>query len=101
MRSWTRPWVGCTWARARWRPRSGARWGPGMLLLVDQGLCGLELWRTFHATGAELVWRCRQDVKLEVLEVLADGSWAQLDLRRQFDAQGLKPGMKVKLILTK
>jgi hypothetical protein len=25
----------------------------------------------------------------------------QLDLRRQFDAQGLKPGMKVKLILTK
>lgn len=49
--------------------------GPGMLLLVDQGLCGLELWRTFHATGAELVWRCRQDVKLEVLEVFEDGSW--------------------------
>src|SRR5215216_5316063 len=49
--------------------------GPGMLLLVDQGLCGLELWRTFHATGAELVWRCRQDVKLEVLEVFPDGSW--------------------------
>jgi hypothetical protein len=23
----------------------------------------------------ELVWRCRQDVKLEVLEVFADGSW--------------------------
>ena len=25
--------------------------------------------------GAELVWRCRQDVKLPVLEVFADGSW--------------------------
>jgi hypothetical protein len=50
--------------------------GPGMLLLVDQGLCGLELWRTFQATGAELVWRCRQDVKLKVLAVFADGSWA-------------------------
>jgi hypothetical protein len=49
--------------------------GPGMVLLVDQGLCGLELWRTLRATGAELVWRCRQDVKLEVLEVFADGSW--------------------------
>jgi hypothetical protein len=47
-----------------------------MLLLADQGLCGLELWRTFHATGAELLWRCRQDVKLEVLEVFALGSWA-------------------------
>jgi hypothetical protein len=22
-----------------------------MLLLVDQGLCSLELWRTFQATG--------------------------------------------------
>jgi hypothetical protein len=50
--------------------------GPGMLLLVDQGLCSLELWRTLQATGAELVWRCRQDVKLPVLEVFADGSWA-------------------------
>jgi len=25
----------------------------------------------------------------------------QLDMRRQFDAQGMKPGMKVNLILTK
>jgi hypothetical protein len=49
--------------------------GRGMLLLVDQGLCGLELWRTLQATGAELMWRCRQDVKLEVLEVFPDGSW--------------------------
>jgi hypothetical protein len=49
--------------------------GRGMVLLVDQGLCSLELWRSLQATGAELVWRCRQDVKLEVLEVFADGSW--------------------------
>src|SRR6266508_2279800 len=50
--------------------------GPGMLLLVDQGLCGLALWRSLQATGAELVWRCRQDVKLPVLAVFADGSFA-------------------------
>jgi Transposase DDE domain len=50
--------------------------GPGMLLLVDQGLCSLELWRSLQARGAELVWRCRQDVKLEVLKVFEDGSWA-------------------------
>ena len=49
--------------------------GPGMVLLVDQGLASLELWHTFQATGAELVWRCRQDVKLPVLEVFDDGSW--------------------------
>ena len=57
-------------------PSLGRSLRRGMLLLVDQGLCGLELWRTFQATGAELVWRCRQDVKLEVLEVFADGSWS-------------------------
>jgi hypothetical protein len=56
-------------------PSLGRSLGRGMLLLVDQGLCGLQLWRTFQATGAELVWRCRQDVKLEVLEVFPDGSW--------------------------
>jgi hypothetical protein len=57
-------------------PSLGRSLGPGMLLLVDQGLCGLELWRTFQATGAELVRRCRQDVKLPVLKVFEDGSWA-------------------------
>jgi hypothetical protein len=38
-------------------PSLGRSLGPGMLLLVDQGLCSLELWRTFQATGTELVWR--------------------------------------------
>src|SRR6266566_9637247 len=75
MRSWTRPWAGCILGRPRWCRRLPVRLAPGMVLLVDQGLCGLELWRTLQATGAELVWRCRQDTKLEVLEVFADGSW--------------------------
>lgn len=57
-------------------PSLGRSLRRGMLLLVDQGLCSLELWRTLQATGAELVWRCRQDVKLPVLAVFADGSWA-------------------------
>jgi hypothetical protein len=56
-------------------PSLGRSLGPGMLLLVDQGLCSLELWRTFQATGAELVWRCRQDVTLPMLKVFQDGSW--------------------------
>jgi hypothetical protein len=56
-------------------PSLGRSLGPGVLLLADQGLCGLALWRSLQATGAELVWRCRQDVRLEVLEVFPDGSW--------------------------
>ena len=49
--------------------------GAGMVLLADREFVGAELWRQAHATGAELVWRSRQDVKLEVLEVFEDGSW--------------------------
>jgi hypothetical protein len=44
----------------------------GTHVVVD---AALELWHTFQATGAELGWRCRQDVKLPVLEGFADGSW--------------------------
>jgi hypothetical protein len=57
-------------------PSLGRSLGPGMLLLVDQGLCSLELWRSLQATEAQLVWRCRQDVKLPVLAVFPDGSFA-------------------------
>jgi hypothetical protein len=57
-------------------PSLGRSLGPGMLLLVDQGLCSLALWRSLQATEAQLVWRCRQDVKLPVLEVFPDGSFA-------------------------
>src|SRR6266487_124501 len=53
--------------------RPGGGRGQGAFPQVRLG--GLELWRTLQARGAELVWRCRQDTKLEVLEVFAHGSW--------------------------
>lgn len=49
--------------------------GPGMLVLADRGLPGVQLWTTLAATGAHLLWRVPKLWKLPVEEVLADGSW--------------------------
>lgn len=47
----------------------------GMLLLVDRGFSGYELWRQAAATGAALCWRTRSNTVLAVTELLADGSY--------------------------
>jgi Insertion element 4 transposase N-terminal/Transposase DDE domain len=50
----------------------------GVLLLADRLFVGAALWRTAHATGAELLWRAKTGKtapKLPVDQVLADGSW--------------------------
>jgi hypothetical protein len=48
---------------------------PGMLCLADRLFPGYELWKKAQRTGAELVWRIRQVVRLPVAEPLADGSY--------------------------
>ena len=48
---------------------------PGMLLLADRGFCGFPLWSRAVATGADLLWRARANMKPRHIETLADGSW--------------------------
>jgi len=48
---------------------------PGMLLLADRGFCGFPLWQRAAATGADLVWRAKPNMKPRPLETLEDGSW--------------------------
>ena len=51
---------------------------PGMLLTADRGFFSYALWRTAAATGADLLWRVRNDKtapKPEHLEDLPDGTW--------------------------
>lgn len=47
----------------------------GMLLTADRGFYSFQLWNQATATGADLLWRVKKNLKLEVDEVLADGSW--------------------------
>ncbi|WP_276961824.1 MULTISPECIES: IS4 family transposase [Ferrimicrobium] len=50
----------------------------GMLLLVDRGFGGYDLWQRAAATGAELCWRTRVNAVLPVTTSLADGSYLSL-----------------------
>jgi hypothetical protein len=47
----------------------------GMLLLVDRGFGGYDLWQSAAATGAQLCWRTKANAVLVVTESLPDGSY--------------------------
>jgi len=47
----------------------------GMLCLVDRFFLGYELWKNAEATGADLLWRCRKDLRLDVDQRLPNGSY--------------------------
>ena len=52
-----------------------ARLGPGMVCLADRGFCGYPLWSLAVATGADLLWRAKTNMKPDLVDVLEDGSW--------------------------
>lgn len=47
----------------------------GMLLLVDRGFSGYDLWQAASAGGAQLCWRTKANAVLPVTELLPDGSY--------------------------
>jgi hypothetical protein len=47
----------------------------GMLCLADRFFPGYQLWRAAAKTGADLLWRARQNARLEVDRRLPDGSY--------------------------
>jgi hypothetical protein len=46
-----------------------------MLCLADRYFFGHQLWRTASDTGAALLWRVRKNIRLDVDQRLADGSY--------------------------
>jgi len=48
---------------------------PGMVLLADRGFTGFALWQQASATGADLLWRARNNVTPRRLKDFDDGSW--------------------------
>jgi hypothetical protein len=49
--------------------------GPGMVVVCDRGFFSFDLWRTYLATGTQLLWRISASNRLPVLQPLADGSY--------------------------
>src|SRR5665811_2136404 len=48
---------------------------PGMLCLADRGFYSFTAWQKACATGADLLWRVKDNLKLEPVTDLPDGSW--------------------------
>ncbi len=48
---------------------------PGMVLLADRGFTGFGLWQQACATGAELLWRAKNNVTPRRIRDFDDGSW--------------------------
>jgi hypothetical protein len=62
----------------------------GMLVIMDRGFPGVELWKAYTAAGAHLLLRARSCVARRPVEVLADGTYlARMNLAGQ---KGAHPG---------
>jgi len=56
----------------------------GMLCLADREFFGFALWQQARATGAELLWRVKKNLRLPCSQRLADGSYlSRIDLSRK------------------
>ena len=48
---------------------------PGMLCLADRGFYSFAAWQQAAGTGADLLWRVKDNLGLDPVQDLADGSW--------------------------
>ncbi len=55
-------------------PRLDSDW----LLLADRGFYSFTAWNTAAATGAQLLWRVKADLRLPLIEALPDGSYTSV-----------------------
>ena len=71
---------------------------PGMLCLADRLFSTFPFWKKAVATGADLLWRIRNNLVLPVEEVLADGSYLSTFYPSTKDRRKKTNGMRVRVI---
>ena len=62
------------------------RLSPGTLVLADRGYYSHDLWLRARDTGADLLWRVKNDIWFPVLKRLPDGSYLSKALSKQVKA---------------
>ena len=70
----------------------------GMLCLADRGFFGFEMWKQAAATGAELLWRVRKNIRLPCEKRLPDGSYLSRIHPSQQDQRRGRNGVVVRVI---
>src|SRR3954470_13622136 len=68
---------------------------PGMLCLADRPFFGHALWQSAAATGADLLWRVRRDLRLPREARLADGSFLSTIYPSEKDRRHKTAGTRV------
>src|SRR3954463_8188972 len=72
--------------------------GPGMLCLADRQFFGHALWQAAAATGAELLWRVKRNLRLPREAVLADGSYLTTIYPSEKDRRHKAAGVQVRVV---
>jgi len=70
----------------------------GMLCLADRFFPSYKLWRAAARTEADLLWRTRQDARLDVDRRLADGSYLSRIYASTSDRRNQRRGIVVRVI---
>jgi hypothetical protein len=71
---------------------------PGMLCLADRQFFGHALWRAAAATGADLLWRVKRNLRLPREAVLADGSYLTTIYPSDKDRRHRAGGVRVRVV---
>ena len=71
---------------------------PGMLCLADRQFFGHALWQEAAATGADLLWRVKRNVRLPREARLADGSYLTTIYPSERDRRHRAEGVRVRAI---
>ena len=71
--------------------------GKGMLCLADRFFPGYDLWQTAAKTGADLLWRVRQNARLDVDQRLPDGSYLSRIYASTSDRRNQRKGIVVRV----
>src|SRR5674476_228742 len=70
----------------------------GMLCLADRFFPSYKLWRMAAHTGADLLWRTRQNARLDVDQRLSDGSYLSRIYTSTSDRRNQRNGIVVRVI---
>ena len=71
---------------------------PGMLCLADRQFFGHALWREAAATGADLLWRVKRNLRLPREVRLADGSFLSTVYPSEKDRRHRTAGVRVRVV---
>jgi hypothetical protein len=70
----------------------------GMLCLADRNFFGFDLWKEARATGADLLWRAKKNLRLPCEKRLSDGSYLSTIFPSDKDRRHGSNGVKVRVI---